>query len=115
MTEQFQTSLGIIEPFQPSVKTFESFQEFSKYYNLHKSDIDSMNTYRLNKSFIIPGYKFTRITTKDGNKELKIKKKYIGVNDVNNKNEYSNVITRLETLERDYIKLVNFVNTQLMR
>ncbi len=111
MSEQFQTTLEIIEPFQPSLKTFESFQEFSKYYNLHKSDIDNMNTYKLNKSFIIPGYKFTRITTKDGNKELKIKKNYIC--DENDKNEYSNVIHRLETLERDYIKLVNFINQRM--
>ncbi len=103
-------TLEIIEPFRKEIKHFENFQEFTKYYELHKSDIDDMNTYRLNKSFVIPGYRFTK---KDG--IMKLKKDY--VKPAHEEHAYAkiNLIeSRLIKLEDEYLKLVAFINSKLM-
>ena len=43
-----------------TMKNFDSLDEFNQYYSLHKDEIDSMTTKRLNKIYHIKDYKITR-------------------------------------------------------
>ncbi len=113
-------SLEVLEPFQTDLKLFGNTQEFTKYYELHKGDIDGLNTYRLNKSFKIPGY---RLTKKDG--VLKLKKDYAkpapeaygpkvpDVKETKNKVDTDVLEARVKRIEEDYLKLVDFINSRL--
>lgn len=42
------------------VKSFDSLEEFQQYYDLHKDEIESTSTTRLNRMYRIKGYKITR-------------------------------------------------------
>lgn len=42
------------------LKTFDTPEEFNKYYNKHKEEIDVKTTNQLNKEYVIRGYKITK-------------------------------------------------------
>ena len=53
------TDVSIIQPYS-EIRSFETPDEFRKYYANHKDEIDVKTTNQLNKEFTIPGFKITR-------------------------------------------------------
>ena len=56
--------IPVIEPFNGSIQTFSSTDEFNLYYAKNKAEVDSLNTRKLNERYVINGYKLTRIKGK---------------------------------------------------
>jgi 6-phosphogluconolactonase (cycloisomerase 2 family) len=52
--------IRILEPFTPKRTTFTK-DEFIKYLSLHKDDLLTYTTYKLNKMFSIAGYRITKL------------------------------------------------------
>ena len=63
------------------MKTFETPEEFNKFYNKHKDEIDAKTTNQLNKELKIKGYKITKRNMKviDGKKTGDLHLKPVGV------------------------------------
>jgi hypothetical protein len=55
------TKVKIIETFTPEVVTFKDKTEFVKYMNVHASDLKNTSTFKLNKMFVVPNYRITKI------------------------------------------------------
>ena len=53
------TDVSIIQPYS-EIRSFETPDEFRKYYANHKDEIDVKTTNQLNKEFVIPGFKITK-------------------------------------------------------
>lgn len=53
--------IKIIEAFKPEVIHCESKEDFIEILNLNKDKYNQMSTQKLNKIFIVPGYKLTKI------------------------------------------------------
>ena len=52
--------IPLIEPIKEK-REFESPDEFDKYYQEHKTELEEKTTHKLNKMFNIPGYRITKI------------------------------------------------------
>jgi 6-phosphogluconolactonase (cycloisomerase 2 family) len=52
--------IRILEPFTPKMTTFTR-DEFIKYLSLHKNDLLTYTTYKLNKMFSIGSYRITKL------------------------------------------------------
>ena len=57
--------LKIIGSHQTESKHFNSIDEFNIYYVKHKAEMTDMTTQKLNKLFIIDGYRITKKGTRD--------------------------------------------------
>ena len=53
--------LKIVGKFQIDSKHFRTPDEFNLYYVKHKDEMANMTTQKLNKSFVIDGFRLTRI------------------------------------------------------
>jgi len=53
--------LKIIGKYQNDSKHFKTPDEFNLYYVKHKDEMATMTTQKMNKSFVIDGFKLTRI------------------------------------------------------
>ena len=53
--------LKIIGKFQTDSKHFKTPEEFNLYYVKHKGEMTDMTTQKLNKSYVIDGFRLTRI------------------------------------------------------
>ena len=53
--------LKIIGKYQTDSKHFKTPEEFNLYYVKHRDEMDNMTTQKLNKSFVIDGFRLTRI------------------------------------------------------
>ena len=52
--------IPLIEPIKEK-REFESPNDFDKYYQEHKKELEEKTTHKLNKMFNIPGYRITKI------------------------------------------------------
>ncbi len=108
--------LKVIEKIKEPLKSFETVDDFNKYYMKHKSMIDECTTHKLNKMYYIKDHRLTRIQG-----ELQLKK--CTNDDVNEScvdgSQYaqSELIKRIEKLETELIEhkrvisgLVNYIN-----
>ena len=70
-------------------KTFNSPEEFNKYYQKHKEEIESKTSNQLNKEYKINGYKITKRNIKiiDGKKQGEIYLKSLTKNNSEENNE----------------------------
>lgn len=57
----FMEDLKIVGKFQIDSKHFRTPDEFNLYYVKHKDEMANMTTQKLNKSFVIDGFRLTRI------------------------------------------------------
>ena len=53
--------LKVIEPIKNYIKEFNSPVEFNLWYAKHKEEVDSLTTHKLNKMYLINGYRITKI------------------------------------------------------
>ena len=52
--------IPLIEPIKEK-REFSTPEEFDKYYQAHKKELEEKTTHKLNKMFNIPGYRITKI------------------------------------------------------
>ena len=52
--------IPLIEPIKEK-REFSSPEEFDKFYQAHKDELNSKTTHKLNKMFNIPGYRITKL------------------------------------------------------
>ena len=53
--------IPVIEPFNGTIQTFNSADEFNLYYAKNKAEVEALTTRKLNERYVINGYKLTRI------------------------------------------------------
>ena len=51
----------IIEPIKNYLKEFNTTEEFNTFYSVHKDEMDSLTTHKLNKMYHVNGYRITKI------------------------------------------------------
>lgn len=56
---QDSSSLPVVARIE-HLKTFDTPDDFNKYYAKHKAEIDTKSTLRLNREYTVPGYKIYR-------------------------------------------------------
>ena len=90
-------------------KTFNSPEEFNKYYQKHKEEIESKTSNQLNKEYKINGYKITKRNIKiiDGKKQGEIYLKSLTKNNSEENNENENIY---ENLKREIEELKTKIN-----
>jgi hypothetical protein len=62
-SEQNQSESKKIQILKPITETitFKNENQFSEYYTLHKEELDKLNTNKLNKMFLVPEFKITKV------------------------------------------------------
>ena len=53
--------LNLLEKYSPEMTIFETPKEFEQYLTEHKDDLDAMTTIKLNRTYLIRGYRITKI------------------------------------------------------
>ncbi len=91
-------SIKIIEKIEKPLKSFESVEEFSKYYDKHKAELDGITTHTLNKKYRVMGHRLTKIQ---------------GVLQLKKIVEKRSLDERVEALEALVNELVEVYNTRL--
>ena len=56
-----EMEIPIVAAIHAPIHTFDTPDDFTLYYNKHKSEIDSITTNKLNKMYQIKGYKITKL------------------------------------------------------
>ena len=116
-------------------KTFNSPEEFNKYYQKHKEEIESKTSNQLNKEYKINGYKITKRNIKiiDGKKQGEIylksltekkfgrsieSEKYDEKDQTDNENVYENLKhdieelkTKINVLTESYSHIIDVLNS----
>ena len=106
-------------------KTFNTPEEFNKYYQKHKEEIESKTSNQLNKEYKINGYKITKRNIKiiDGKKQGEIylkslTEKYDEKDQTDNENNYENLKhdieelkTKINVLTESYSHIVDVLNS----
>ena len=54
-------SIKIIEPIKQYLKVFNTPDEFNIWYTKNKDEVESLTTHKLNKMYLINGYRITKI------------------------------------------------------
>ena len=54
-------NIKVIEPIRNYLQEFETPQDFSKYYEMNKDEMNKWTTQKLNKSLHVKGYRITKI------------------------------------------------------
>lgn len=103
------------------LKSFETPEEFNKYYSKHKSEIDAKSTNQLNKEYHIEGFKITKRNMKiiDGVKvgdlhlkPLKHLKPEEIIDESKNINEtIDDIYAKINQLNDLYMKLASVINS----
>jgi F0F1-type ATP synthase gamma subunit len=84
---------------------FKNEREFNEYYNLHKDVIDQLNTNKLNKMFLIPEFRITKIK---GVLSLKL----LTPSRVNHSVKLSDQETRISELETKINQIIEVLSEQ---
>ena len=106
-------------------KTFNTPEEFNKYYQKHKEEIESKTSNQLNKEYKINGYKITKRNIKiiDGKKQGEIylkslTEKYDEKDQTDNENNYENLKhdieelkTKINVLTESYSHIIDVLNS----
>ena len=97
--------LKIIGSHQTESKHFNSIDEFNIYYVKHKAEMTDMTTQKLNKLFVIDGYRITKKGTRDADGKrvsgeicLKPNQTIVdeSVNDIDDTKQFNERIDQLE-------------------
>jgi hypothetical protein len=55
-----KTILKVIEKYEPERTEFENKKDFEKYASAHLSEMQDCSTFKLNKKFLVKGYRITK-------------------------------------------------------
>ena len=53
--------LNLLEKYSPEMIIFETPKEFEQYLTEHKDELDAMTTIKLNRTYLIRGYRITKL------------------------------------------------------
>jgi hypothetical protein len=95
-------SVQILKPITETI-TFKNENQFSEYYTLHKEELDKINTNKLNKMFLVPEFKITKVKGVLSLKSLTPSK----VNHTVKLNDQDIRITELETKINQIIEVLS--------
>jgi F0F1-type ATP synthase gamma subunit len=98
------TVLPVLKPITETI-VFKNEREFNEYYNLHKDVIDQLNTNKLNKMFLIPEFRITKIK---GVLSLKL----LTPSRVNHSVKLSDQETRITELEAKINQIIEVLSEQ---
>ena len=104
--------LKVIEPIKNYIKEFNSPVEFNLWYAKHKEEVDSLTTHKLNKMYLINGYRITKIK---GELMLKVDRKIKEKEgeDENIHEEINELRDEIAKIKDAYNKLIEYVNNSL--
>lgn len=115
------SELKIIGSVKLESKHFKSVDEFNMYYMKNKDELEEMTTQKLNKLFIIDGYKITKTGTRDETGKRvkgsiclkKINEENLTVEEINLKfeNKIHELETKIKILTNTVNKLIERINT----
>jgi hypothetical protein len=94
----------VLKPITDTI-TFDNDQQFNEYYTNHKDEMDKLNTTKLNKMFLVPEYKITRVK---GVLSLKL----LTPSKVNHTVKLNDQETRIDQLERKINSIMGFLDSQ---
>lgn len=103
------------------IKSFETPEEFNKYYIKHKTEIDGKTTNQLNREFSISGYKITKRNmrlvngVKTGDLHLKVAKPSVEPDEDNDaiaqiSEQIDDIYAKITQLNELYKKVAEVVN-----
>jgi hypothetical protein len=95
-------TVPVLKPITETI-TFKNNKEFDEYYTSHKEEIDKLNKNKLNKMFLIPEYKITKI---QGILSLKL----LTPSKINHTVKLNDQEVRIDELERKIIKILEFLD-----
>ena len=53
--------MNLLEKYSPEMTIFETPKEFEQYLTEHKDELDAMTTIKLNRIYLIRGYRITKL------------------------------------------------------
>lgn len=113
--DQVQSSTPQIVPVLKPITnttTFENDQQFNEYYTSHKDEMDKLNTTKLNKMFLVPEYKITRVKGVLSLKLLTPSKVNHTVKLNDQETRISEITCRLERLDRKINSIMLFLDAE---
>ena len=103
--------LKVIEPIKNYIKEFNSPVEFNLWYAKHKEEVDSLTTHKLNKMYLINGYRITKIK---GELMLKVDRKVKEETEEETIHEEINELRgEIAKIKETMNKLIEFINNAL--
>ena len=107
--------LKVIEPIKNYIKEFNSPVEFNLWYAKHKEEVDSLTTHKLNKMYLINGYRITKIK---GELMLKVDRKIKEKTDEGEDGEsiHDEIVElrgEIKNIKETMNKLIEFINNAL--
>ena len=108
--------IKVIEPISKHTKEFDTVDEFNLYYNKNKEEMDKLTTHKLNKLYLIKGYRITRIKNVLSLKKMKQNSQYDIDNELDELKkeiQYIREITKLvEPMKETINNIIHFLNPQ---
>jgi hypothetical protein len=96
--------IPVLKPITETI-TFKDADEFNEYYSLHREEMDVLGTCKLNKMYLVPEFKITRLK---GVLSLKL----LTPSKVNHTIKLNDQEARITELERKIIRLRDFIVDQ---
>lgn len=110
--------IKVIEPISKHTKEFDTVDEFNLYYNKNKEEMDKLTTHKLNKLYLIKGYRITRIKNVLSLKKMKQNSQYeidLGneLDELKKEIQQIREITKLvEPMKETINNIIHFLNPQ---
>ena len=98
--------IKVIEPISKHTKEFDTVDEFNLYYNKNKEEMDKLTTHKLNKLYLIKGYRITRIKNVLSLKKMKQNAQY----DIDN--ELDELKKEIQYMKETINNIIHFLNPQ---
>lgn len=102
--------LKVIEPIKNYVKEFNSPVEFNLWYAKHKEEVDSLTTHKLNKMYLITGYRITKIK---GELMLKVDRHVKEKEEGESEDDINELRNEIKNIKETLNKLIEYVNNGL--
>ena len=103
--------LKVIEPIKNYIKEFNSPVEFNLWYAKHKEEVDALTTHKLNKMYLINGYRITKIK---GELMLKVDRKVKEETEEESRcEEINDLRNEIKNIKDTVNHLIEFINKTL--
>lgn len=101
--------IKVIEPISKHTKEFDTVDEFNLYYNKNKEEMDKLTTHKLNKLYLIKGYRITRIKNVLSLKKMKQNSQY----EIDLGNELDELKKEIQHMKETINNIIHFLNPQM--
>jgi hypothetical protein len=96
--------IQILKPITETI-TFKNENQFSEYYTQHKEELDKLNTNKLNKMFLVPEFKITKV-------KVVLSLKSLTPSKVNHTVKLNDQDIRITELETKINQIITFLDSQ---